>query len=54
MIKIGRKSRPSGTEDVVRVYAEAETRSLAEELAYAVANKVYDFAGGIGPRPQPN
>ncbi|RDD37516.1 Phosphoacetylglucosamine mutase [Trichoplax sp. H2] len=52
-VKAGRSFvRPSGTEDVVRVYAEAETRSLTDELAYAVANKVYDFAGGVGPRPQ--
>ncbi|EGD78252.1 phosphoglucomutase 3 [Salpingoeca rosetta] len=43
--------RPSGTEDVVRVYAEAETREQADTLAWAVAGKVWDLAGGIGDRP---
>ena len=43
--------RPSGTEDVVRVYAEAETREAADRLAFAVAQKVYDFALGEGTRP---
>lgn len=43
--------RPSGTEDVVRVYAEATTREAADSLALAVSQKVYDFAGGIGERP---
>jgi len=38
--------RPSGTEDVVRVYAEAIQKSQAEELAYKVAGLVYDEAGG--------
>ncbi|KXN90072.1 Phosphoacetylglucosamine mutase [Leucoagaricus sp. SymC.cos] len=38
--------RPSGTEDVVRVYAEATARIGAEELAYRVAGMVYDEAGG--------
>ncbi|RXW20618.1 hypothetical protein EST38_g5224 [Candolleomyces aberdarensis] len=38
--------RPSGTEDVVRVYAEAVLRSQADELAYRVAGMVYDEAGG--------
>ena len=31
---------PSGTEDVVRVYAEADTRLHADELAALVAAKV--------------
>lgn len=43
--------RPSGTEDVVRVYAEADTREAADSLALAVSQKVYDLAGGIGDRP---
>ncbi|XP_072177523.1 phosphoacetylglucosamine mutase-like [Diadema setosum] len=43
--------RPSGTEDVVRVYAEAATREQADKLAYAVAGKVYDLAQGVGDRP---
>ncbi|KAG5638663.1 hypothetical protein H0H81_011215 [Sphagnurus paluster] len=37
--------RPSGTEDVVRVYAEAVVRSQADELAFRVAGLVYDEAG---------
>lgn len=45
--------RPSGTEDVVRVYAEAETRAEADQLAYEVAIKVYEFAQGVGPLPKP-
>ncbi|KAH9898322.1 phosphoacetylglucosamine mutase [Cubamyces lactineus] len=38
--------RPSGTEDVVRVYAEAAVRSQADELAFRVAGLVYDDVGG--------
>lgn len=38
--------RPSGTEDVVRVYAEAALRPHADELAWKVAGVVYDFVGG--------
>ncbi|KAI9190063.1 hypothetical protein H9P43_001496 [Blastocladiella emersonii ATCC 22665] len=37
--------RPSGTEDVVRVYAEAETREACDQLAYTVAGLVFDKAG---------
>ena len=43
--------RPSGTEDVVRVYAEAATRAECDELAFRVAGIVFDHAGGVGPRP---
>jgi len=43
--------RPSGTEDVVRVYAEAATPSVMEDLAKKVAQAVYDLAGGVGARP---
>lgn len=43
--------RPSGTEDIVRVYAEADTREAADSLAVAVSQKVYDLAGGIRDRP---
>ncbi|KAB0795604.1 hypothetical protein PPYR_12443 [Photinus pyralis] len=43
--------RPSGTEDIVRIYAEAETREECEKLAAEVAQKVYDLAGGIGAPP---
>ena len=35
--------RPSGTEDVVRVYAEAETKHLAHDLASNVAKLVTNF-----------
>ena len=44
--------RPSGTEDVVRVYAECEGGSEdALRLATAVAAEVFDRAGGVGQRP---
>jgi len=39
--------RPSGTEDVVRIYAEAMTSSLADELAELVRKAAFDHAGGI-------
>ncbi|KAI0788475.1 phosphoacetylglucosamine mutase [Abortiporus biennis] len=38
--------RPSGTEAVVRVYAEAMVRAQADELAFRVAGLVYDETGG--------
>ena len=44
-------ARPSGTEDAVRVYAEAETQAAADALAADVARAVYDLAGGVGARP---
>lgn len=44
--------RPSGTEDVVRVYAEADSQSSADKLANEVAVLVYRMAGGIGEEPQ--
>lgn len=43
--------RPSGTEDVVRVYAEAESQEKADDLASAVALLVHQIAGGIGSPP---
>jgi phosphoacetylglucosamine mutase len=43
--------RPSGTEDVVRVYAEADTQENTDKLAKQVAQLVYDLAGGVGNRP---
>ncbi|XP_025095090.1 phosphoacetylglucosamine mutase-like [Pomacea canaliculata] len=43
--------RPSGTEDVVRVYAEAETQEYADRLACEVGQVVYDKAGGVGNKP---
>lgn len=37
--------RPSGTEDVVRVYAEGTTQEAADSLATSVAQIVYRFLG---------
>jgi phosphoacetylglucosamine mutase len=45
--------RPSGTEDVVRIYSEANTRQECEQLAYRVARLVFDQAGGVGDAPEP-
>jgi hypothetical protein len=42
--------RPSGTEDVVRVYVEAETPALANDLAVVIMQLVYDYGGGTGER----
>lgn len=44
--------RPSGTEDVVRVYAEAETQESADDLAHEVSLAVYRLAGGVGDEPK--
>ncbi|XP_031635018.1 phosphoacetylglucosamine mutase [Contarinia nasturtii] len=41
--------RPSGTEDIVRVYAEAATNEDVEHLVAEVSQLVYGLAGGIGP-----
>ncbi|POY76360.1 putative Phosphoacetylglucosamine mutase [Rhodotorula taiwanensis] len=43
--------RPSGTEDCVRVYAEATTRQAADDLVNKAAYLVFDEAGGKGTRP---
>lgn len=43
--------RPSGTEDVVRVYAEAAKEEDAKCLAAEVSSLVYDMANGVGERP---
>lgn len=43
--------RPSGTEDIVRVYAEAATQNEANILARAVAACVYHLANGVGALP---
>nr|XP_056712380.1 phosphoacetylglucosamine mutase [Euleptes europaea] len=45
--------RPSGTEDVVRVYAEADTQENADNLAHEVSLAVYCLAGGVGEEPKP-
>ena len=44
-------ARPSGTEDVVRVFAEAETQAQADALAVEVAAAVWETCGGVGERP---
>lgn len=44
-------ARPSGTEDAVRVYAEAGSQADADALAADVARAVHDLAGGVGARP---
>lgn len=43
--------RSSGTEDVVRVYAESATQPLADWLAQSVARLVYQRANGVGTEP---
>ncbi|VDN98223.1 unnamed protein product [Rodentolepis nana] len=43
--------RPSGTEDMVRVYAEAATVPLVDWLATSVARLVHEKAGGVGVEP---
>jgi phosphoacetylglucosamine mutase len=43
--------RPSGTEDVVRVYAEAATAEAADKLALDVAKAAFVHAGGVGSEP---
>ncbi|CAM9095730.1 unnamed protein product, partial [Laminaria digitata] len=44
--------RPSGTEDVVRIYAEAATQKDADDLCLKAMQTVHDIAGGVGDRPQ--
>jgi phosphoacetylglucosamine mutase len=43
--------RPSGTEDIVRVYAEADTTENALKLNYTISGVVFDKFGGVGERP---
>lgn len=43
--------RPSGTEDVVRVYAEAASQAKADALALCAAQAAHRLAGGVGPAP---
>ena len=45
-------ARPSGTEDVVRVYAEAATQAACDELCLGVVQAVHKLAGGAGAAPQ--
>lgn len=42
---------PSGTEDIVRVYAEADTQENTDKLAYTISGIVFDEFGGVGERP---
>lgn len=43
--------RPSGTENVVRVYAEATTTQDADALATTAAQLVHSLCRGIGEPP---
>lgn len=43
--------RPSGTENVVRVYAEAKTSQDADNLASKAAQLVHDLCDGVGTVP---
>eukprot|EP01084_Bolivina_argentea_P274866 468629_1 len=43
--------RPSGTEDCVRIYAEATTQEDADAVNLGIQRAVYDIAGGVGDRP---
>lgn len=43
--------RPSGTEDIVRVYAECENKEDVERLAVEVGIAVYNLANGVGSKP---
>lgn len=45
--------RPSGTEDIVRVYAEADTQESVDDLVHEVSLAVYRLAGGVGDEPKP-
>ena len=43
--------RPSGTEDYVRVYAEAETQEGADSLALACIRAINNHVGVLGDMP---
>ena len=43
--------RPSGTENVVRVYAEARTSQDADALAFKTAQLVYALCDGVDDVP---
>ena len=43
--------RPSGTEDYVRIYAEAETQEGADSLALACVRAINNHVGIIGEVP---
>ena len=44
-------ARPSGTENVVRIYAEAKSQEEADSLAIKAAQAVHEAAGGVGDLP---
>jgi phosphoacetylglucosamine mutase len=44
--------RPSGTEDVVRIYAEADTRENVDQLSAKAEGIVHALCGGIGDPPE--
>lgn len=44
--------RPSGTEDLVRIFAECPVEANCDKLALAVAQIVYDNCDGVGPHPE--
>lgn len=44
--------RPSGTEDLVRVFAECPDQMNCDKLALNVAEIVYENCEGIGPHPE--
>ena len=44
--------RPSGTENVVRVYAEAATQKDADALALEASLLIYSLCGGVGDEPK--
>lgn len=43
--------RPSGTEDLVRIFAECAEQDQADELAVKIAQIIYDSCDGVGPHP---
>lgn len=45
--------RPSGTEDAVRVYAEANSQEGANSLASEAMALVHKLCGGVGEVPRP-
>ncbi|EHB00168.1 Phosphoacetylglucosamine mutase [Heterocephalus glaber] len=45
---------PGLQEDVIRVYAEADSQENADSLAHEVSLAVFQLAGGIGERPTPS
>ena len=45
--------RPSGTENAVRVYAEASTQDAADALASEAAALLHRLCGGVGDPPRP-